>query len=75
MNSTDLRARLKRLEKLTEGLEKEATLWKNCNAPVLYVHRLEYIESIQEAVSRLDKARVALAKMIREEEIRPRLSQ
>jgi hypothetical protein len=74
MNLTDLRARMQRLVKLAEGLAKEASLWKNCNAPVLYVHRLEYMEGIQDAVSGLDKARVALAKMIHEEEIKPRQS-
>jgi hypothetical protein len=38
---------------------------------VLYVHRLEYVESVQDAVSGLEKARVALAKMIQEEETKP----
>jgi len=42
--------------------------WKKCNAPV----RLQYIEGFQDAVSGLEKARVALAKMIREEEMKPR---
>ena len=71
MNLTDLRARLQRFAKLAEGLAKEVTLWKGCAAPVLYVHRLEYIEGVQDAVSGLEKARVSLAKMIQEEEIRP----
>jgi hypothetical protein len=56
------------LDKLAQGLAQEASLWKKCNAPVLYVHRLEYIEGVQNAVSGLEKARVALAKMIRDEE-------
>jgi hypothetical protein len=72
MNLTDLRARLQRLAKLAEGLAKEASLWKKCDAPVLYVHRLEYIEGIQDAVSGLEKARVALAKMIEQEEANSR---
>jgi hypothetical protein len=72
MNLTDMRARIQRLEKLAQGLATEASLWKKCDAPVLYVHRLEYIEGVQDAVSGLEKARVAMAKMIREEETKPR---
>src|SRR6266480_1628808 len=71
MNLTDMRARMQRLAKLAQGLAQEASLWKKCNAPVLYVHRLEYMEGIQDAVSGLEKARVALAKMIQEEETKP----
>jgi hypothetical protein len=72
MNLTDMRARMQRLAKLAQGLAQEASLWRKCNAPVLYVHRLEYMEGIQDAVSGLEKARVALAKMIQEEETKPR---
>jgi len=57
--------------KLAQGLGIEASLWKKCDAPVLYVHRLEYIEGIQEAVSGLEKARVALGKMVQEDESKP----
>jgi hypothetical protein len=32
---------------------------------------LEYVEGIQDAVSGLEKARVAMAKMIQDEETRP----
>ena len=68
MNLTDMRARMQRLAKLAQGLAQEASLWKKCDAPVLYVHRLEYMEGIENAVSGLEKARVALAKMIHQEE-------
>ncbi len=54
MNLTDMRARIRRLAKLAQGLAKEASLWKNCDAPVLYVHRLEYMEGIEDAVSGLE---------------------
>jgi len=72
VNVTDLRVRMQRLVKLAEGLAKETSLWKKCNAPVLYVHRLEYIEGVENAVSGLEKARVALAKMIQDEETKSR---
>ncbi len=68
MNEAAMRARMERLAKLVQGLATEASLWKKCDAPVLYVHRLEYMEGIQDAVSGLEKARVALAKMIHQEE-------
>jgi hypothetical protein len=63
-----MRARMERLAKLAQGLAEEASIWKKCDAPVLYVHRLEYVEGIQEAVSGLEKARVVLARMIQQEE-------
>jgi hypothetical protein len=68
MNKIDMRARMERLAKLAQGLAEEASIWKKCDAPVLYVHRLEYVEGIQEAVSGLEKARVVLARMIQQEE-------
>ena len=68
MNLTDMRARMQRLARLAQGLATEASLWKKCDAPVLYVHRLEYLEGIQDAVSGLEKARVAMARMIQQEE-------
>ena len=54
MIEEDMRARMRRLAKLAQGLGIEASLWKKCDAPVLYVHRLEYIEGIQDAVSGLE---------------------
>jgi hypothetical protein len=64
MNEADMRARIRRLEKLSAGLATEAALWKKCNAPVLFVDRQVYIDGILDAVSGLEKARVAMAKMI-----------
>jgi hypothetical protein len=71
MNEADMRARMQRLAKLAQGLAQEPSIWRKCDAPVLYVHRLEYVEGIQDAVSGLEKARVALAKMIHQEESKP----
>jgi len=72
MNLTDMRARIQRLEKLAQGLATEASLWKKCDAPVLFVDRQEYIEGILDSVSGLERARIALAKMIRRGEESPR---
>jgi hypothetical protein len=68
MNLTDMKARIRRLEKLSAGLATKAALWKKCNAPVLFEDRQAYIDGILDAVSGLEKARLALAKMIREEQ-------
>jgi hypothetical protein len=63
MNLTDLRSRIRRLEVLVAGLSKELSLWKESNAPVLYVDRLEYLEGIEQAIHGLEKARVAMVKV------------
>jgi hypothetical protein len=62
MNLTDLRVRIRRLEQLVAGLTKELVLWKDCNAPILYVDRLEYTEGVDRAIHGPEKARVAMAK-------------
>jgi hypothetical protein len=54
MNEIDMRARMARLAKLAQGLAEEASIWKKCDAPVLYVHRLKYVEGIQDAVQGLE---------------------
>jgi len=72
MNLTDMRARIQRLEKLAQGLAREASMWKKCDAPVLFEDRQEYIEGILDSVSGLERARIALAKMIRRGEESPR---
>jgi hypothetical protein len=61
MNLTDLKARVRRLEQLSQGLSKEVTLWKACNDPLLYQERRTYLEAIQDALAGVEKARVALA--------------
>jgi hypothetical protein len=74
MNLTDMNARFRRLEKLAAGLAKEASLWKKCDAPVIFGDRQAYIDGILDAVSGLEGARVALAKMIRDAEERSKHS-
>jgi hypothetical protein len=53
MNREDLRARMRRIEKLVAGLGCEASLWGKCSAPVLAVDRLAYIEAIHNAITSL----------------------
>jgi len=68
MNREDLRARMRRIEKLVAGLGGEASLWDKCSAPVLAVDRLEYIAAIHRAITALEDARITLARMLREVE-------
>jgi hypothetical protein len=65
MNLTDLRSRVRRLEQLVAGLSKELVLWKDCNAPILYVDRLEYLQGVDQAIHGMEKARAAMAKVCR----------
>jgi hypothetical protein len=62
MNLTDLTARVRRLDELARGLAKEVALWKDCNDPLLYLERKAYLAGIQDALSGVETARVALAR-------------
>jgi hypothetical protein len=72
MNLTDLRSRIRRLEELAAGLSKELALWKDSNAPVFYVDRLEYLEGIDQAIHGLETARLAMVKVCQRIEESPR---
>jgi hypothetical protein len=63
MNLQDLRARMRRLEKLVAGLGQEESLWRKCSAPVLAVERQEYMDAIFGALRSLEMARITLAKI------------
>ena len=69
MNLADIRARMRRLEVLVNGLGREESLWRECSAPVLAVDRLEYMAAINEA--RLRTTSFAMASVIPRR--RPRL--
>jgi hypothetical protein len=73
MNLTDLRSRIRRLEILIAGLSRELSLWKNSNAPVLYVDRLQYLEGIDRAIHGLETARLAIVKIGRRIEENPKV--
>jgi hypothetical protein len=66
MNEEDMRARMRRLDKLVAGLVQEESLWRKCSAPVLTVDRQEYMDAINLAIKGLETARVVLARMIRQ---------
>jgi hypothetical protein len=53
-------ARVRRLEALTRGLAREATLWQGGDDPLLYLERKAYLDGIQHARAGLESARVAL---------------
>jgi len=71
MNREDFRARIRRIEKLINGLGCEASLWRECSAPVLALDRLEYIAAIHRAITALEDARITLARMLRDAEQGP----
>jgi hypothetical protein len=63
MNSEDLRARIRRLERLVAGLGQEESLWRTCSAPALALERQEYMDAIYGALRSLETARLALVKI------------
>jgi len=71
MNREDLRARIRRIEKLVNGLGCEGSLVRECSAPVLALDRLEYIAAIHRTITALEDARITLARMLREAEEGP----
>jgi len=62
MNLADLAARVRRLNELGRGLAKEATLWKACDDPLLYLERKAYLNAVQDALAGVESARVVLVK-------------
>ena len=62
MNLNDLESRVNRLDQLCRGLAKEEILWKECNDPLLYRERQDYLAAIRAALSGVEGARVTLAK-------------
>ena len=62
MNLTDLESRVERLDQLSRGLAKEEILWNECNDPLLYRERQDYLAAIRAALSGVECARVTLAK-------------
>jgi hypothetical protein len=51
MNLNDLETRVQRLDQLSRGLAKEVLLWKECNDPLLYRERQDYLAAIRAALS------------------------
>jgi hypothetical protein len=63
MNLADLKTRIRRLDQLSRGLAKEVVLWRPCNDPLLFVEREAYLKGIQNALTGVEAARVALVKV------------
>jgi hypothetical protein len=64
MQLTDIRRRVKRLERLLEGQSKEIGLWRGEDAPLLFGERQRYLKAIHEALFGADTARGILARMM-----------
>jgi hypothetical protein len=62
MNLADITARVTRLERLSIGLAKEIYIWQQCNDPLLYVERREFLNAMRDVHSGIESARVALVK-------------
>jgi hypothetical protein len=62
LDLNDLRKRVQRLEELSRGLAREILLWRECNDPLLYRERQDYLKAIREAWAGVEGARVLLAK-------------
>jgi hypothetical protein len=64
MQLTDIRRRVKRLERLAMGLAKEVSIIGAADDPLLYRERKLYLTSIQDALVGADTARVILARVV-----------
>jgi hypothetical protein len=62
MRAKDLAARCRRLEELTRGFLKELAIVGECDDPLLYLERLDYLTGVREALAGTERARVALAR-------------
>jgi hypothetical protein len=62
MNLKDMTSRVQRLDELSRGLAKEATLRRQGNDPLLFLERKAYLTAIQDALAGIEAARVVLAK-------------
>ena len=62
MTFEDIAARVERLTKLSVGLAKEIVSWKECNDPLLYRERQDYLAAIRQTQHAIEDARIALVK-------------
>ena len=62
MTFKDICARVERLTKLSVSLAKEIVSWKECNDPLLYRERQDYLAGIRQAQHGVEDARLALVK-------------
>jgi hypothetical protein len=64
MQLTDIRRRVKRLERLVEGLSKEIGLWRGEEDPLLFGERQRYLKVIHEALFGADAAKGILVRVV-----------
>jgi hypothetical protein len=62
MTLQSIRARVLRLDMLTRGLAKETVLIAECDDPLLYRERLDYLSAIRKVLAGVDGARIVLVK-------------
>jgi hypothetical protein len=61
ISAAELEARLRRMEELSRGLEREAARWRAGDDPLLHAERAAYLAAIREASAGVEAARAALA--------------
>lgn len=64
MTQDQVRQRMERLHGLTMGLLKERAIIMECDDPLLYCERRDYVRALDEAVAGVEGARVTLAKAL-----------
>jgi hypothetical protein len=62
VTTAHLTARLRRLERLVCGLNREAALIRTAPCALLYLERRTYLDALHAAVRGLESARVALGR-------------
>jgi hypothetical protein len=64
MQLTDIRRRVKRLERLVEGLSKEIALWRGEEGLLLFGERQRYLKEVHNALFGADAARIILERVV-----------
>jgi hypothetical protein len=64
MQLTDIRRRVKRLERLVEGLASEIALWRGEEDLLQFGERKRYLKEVHHALSGADAARIILERVV-----------
>lgn len=65
MTITDVRARLTRLETLSQGLARERAIIRQAEDPLLYLERRKYLCALEDARFGVEAARITLTQALR----------
>jgi hypothetical protein len=60
----EIRRRVKRLERLVEGLGNEIALWRGEDCPLLFGERQRYLKEFHNALFGADAARIILVRVV-----------